>query len=64
MAEGLTVVLILEAKDQATEFVERVREKIASLGETAQAATDRVAAASDKMDDALKLTGRPGRPGL
>ena len=57
VADALTIAMILEAKDQASELIARVREQIDTLGETAEAATDRVAAASDKMDDSLKVAG-------
>jgi len=55
--EGLNIALVLEARDQASEYIEAVKEKVASLAESASAATDKIAESSDKMDESLKLTG-------
>ena len=55
-AEPLTIALVLEATDEASELIATIRENVESLADQAAATSDAVAAASDKMTTALEGT--------
>ncbi len=55
-AEPLTIALILEATDNASEWIDRVRENVESLAEAADAASKAVADGADQMTTALEGT--------
>ena len=56
MAEALTIALILEAKDNATEWIDRVRENVDKLARSAEEASKKVSAGADQMSTSLEKT--------
>lgn len=53
MAEPLTIALLLEATDNASEFIDRVKTNLDSLVEQANATADSVSGTADAMTDSL-----------
>lgn len=56
MAEPLTIALILEAKDNASEWIDRVRENVDRLAKAAEKASETVAGSADQMSTSLEKT--------
>lgn len=54
MAEAITIALLLEAKDRASEWIDRVDEKISAMTEKAKASSEEMSAASDKVASSME----------
>ncbi len=56
MAEALTIALILEARDNASEWIDRVRENVEKLAQRAEEASKEVSDSADQMSASLEKT--------
>ncbi len=56
MAEALTIALLLEAKDNASEWIDRVKENVDKLAKRAEEASKTVADSADQMTTSLEKT--------